>query len=109
MNKPENFRKIHGIKFTTKTGNKYTFHTDGRSPELWVLDDSNHTKYALAFIMDWKTETYQIKRAESGKGSNWIDTLHSGDYTSQPMKTVNSFVDWARQRVLQFEHNYNKL
>ena len=63
MNKPENFRKIHGVKFTTKTGKKYSFFTDGRSPELWVLDDDNNTKYALAFVIDWKTETYQIKRA----------------------------------------------
>lgn len=109
MNKPENFRKIHGIKFTTKTGNKYTFHTDGRSPELWVLDDSNHTKYALAFIIDWKTETYEIKRAESGKGSNWVDTIHQGNFGKDSMKTLGSFVDWSHHRVLQFEHNYNKL
>ena len=109
MNKPENFRKIHGIKFPTKTGNKYMFHTDGRSPELWVLDDTNNTKYALAFVIGWTTETYQIKRAESGKGSNWIDTLHSGFFTSQSMKTINSFVDWAHHRVLEFEHNYNNL
>ena len=109
MNKPENFRKIHGVKFTTKTGKKYSFFTDGRSPELWVLDDDLNTKYALAFVIDWKTETYQIKRAESGKGSNWIDTLHSGFFTSQSMKTINSFVDWAHHRVLEFEHNYNNL
>ena len=109
MKKPENFRKIHGVKFTTKTGKKYSFHTDGRSPELWVLDDTNNTKYALAFVIGWTTETYQIKRAESGKGSNWIDTLHSGFFTSQSMKTINSFVDWAHHRVLEFEHNYNNL
>lgn len=109
MNKPENFRKIHGVKFTTKTGNKYMFHTDGRSPELWLLDDSNHTKYALAFIMDWETETYEIKRAESGNGSNWVDTIHSGNFTSEPMKTMSSFVDWAHHRILQFEYEYNKL
>ena len=109
MNKPENFRKIHGVKFTTKTGKKYSFHTDGRSPELWVLDDTNNTKYALAFVIGWTTDTYQIQRAESGKGSNWIDTLHSGFFTSQSMKTINSFVDWAHHRVLEFEHNYNNL
>ena len=109
MNKPENFRKIHGIKFTTKAGNKYTFHTDGRSPELWVLDDNNHTKYALAFVIDWKTETYEIKRAESGKGSNWIDTIHQGNFGKDSMKTLSSFVDWSHDRILQFEYEYNKL
>ena len=109
MNKPENFRKIHGVKFTTKTGKKYSFHTDGRSPELWVLDEYNHTKYALAFVIDWKTETYEIKRAESGKGSNWIDTIHQGNFGKDIMKTLSSFVDWAHDRILQFEYEYNKL
>lgn len=109
MNKPENFRKIHGVKFTTKTGKKYTFHTDGRSPELWVLDDTNNTKYALAFLIDWKTETYEIKRAESGKGNNWVDTIHQGNFGKDSMKTINSFVDWAHHRILQFEYEYNKL
>ena len=51
MKKPENFRKIHGIKFTTKKGNKYTFHTDGRSPELWVFTVPDDTNYVLAFII----------------------------------------------------------
>ena len=109
MNKPENFRKIHGVKFTTKTGKKYSFHTDGRSPELWVLDDTNNTKYALAFVIDWKTETYEIKRAESGKGSNWVDTIHQGNFGKDSMKTLSSFVDWAHHRILQFEYEYNKL
>jgi hypothetical protein len=109
MKQPENFTKIDGIKFTTKTGNEYIFATDGMSPELWLLDNRNHTKYALAFIMIWETETYEIKIAESGKGSNWIDTIYSGGFTSQPMKTMSSFVDWAHHRVLKFEHNYYKL
>ena len=117
MKRPENFRKVHMMYFTTKTGNKYKFSVDGVGPwpiddtetVLWAFTDPNTSKYCLAFIIDWKTETYQIKRAENGEGANWVDTLHSGNYTSQPMKTINSFIDWAHNRVIQFEHNYNKL
>lgn len=109
MNKPENFGKIYGINFRTKTGNKYMFHTDAASSVLWVLDYNNHTKYALAFIIDWKTETYEIKRAESGKGSNWVDTIHQGNFGKDSMKTMSSFVDWAHRRILQFEYEYNIL
>jgi hypothetical protein len=109
MKKPENFRKIDGITFETKMGTKYKFATDGISPELWVFTQPDDTNYVLAFIIDWKTETYEIKRVENGKGTNWIDTLFQGNFTSQPMKTINSFVDWAHNRVLQFEHYYHNL
>ena len=109
MNKPENFRKIDGVKFATKTGNEYKFATDGIGVELWVFKQPDTTKYCLAFIIDWKTETYEIKRAENGKGTNWIDTLHSGNFGKHSMETMSSFVIWAHNRVLQFEHNYNKL
>ena len=109
MNKPENFRKIHGVKFTTKTGKKYSFHTDGRSPELWVFQQPDDSKYCLAFIIDWETEVYQIRRAENGKGTNWIDTLHSGNFGKHSMETMSSFVIWALNRVIQFENEYNKL
>ena len=109
MKKPENFRKIDGVKFATKTNNEYKFATDGVSPELWVLDDVNNTKYVLAFVIGWTTETYQIKRAESGKGTNWIDVLHSGNFGKHSMETMSSFVIWAANRVIQFENEYNKL
>ena len=109
MNQPENFRKIDGVTFTTKTNNEYKFATDGRSPELWVFNQPDDSKYCLAFIIDWETEVYQIRRAENGKGVNWVDTLYSGGFTSQPMKTMSSFVDWAHHRILQYEYEYNKL
>ena len=109
MKKPENFRKIDGVKFATKTNNEYKFATDGRSPELWVFQQPDDSKYCLAFIIDWETEVYQIRRAENGKGTNWIDTLHSGNFGKHSMETMSSFVIWAHNRVLQFEHNYNNL
>ena len=109
MNKPENFRKIHGVKFTTKTGKKYSFFTTNTSPILWVFKQPDTTKYCLAFIIDWKTETYEIKRVENGKGTNWIDVLHSGNFGKHSMETMSSFVIWAHNRVIQFEYYYNKL
>jgi hypothetical protein len=109
MKKPENFRKIDNTTFASRTGTKYKFSTDGISPELWVFTIPDDTEYVLAFIIDWENETYQIKRAGNGKGNNWIDTIHSGNFTSQPMKTINSFIDWAYNRLIQFEHYYNKL
>jgi hypothetical protein len=109
MKKPENFRKIDDLKFATRTGGKYKFSTNGVDPELWVFTQPDTSNYALAFVIDWENETYQIKRAKNGDGRNWIDTIHSGNFASESMKTINSFVDWAHNRVLQFEHNYNNL
>jgi hypothetical protein len=109
MKQPENFIKIDDVKFTTKTQNKYRFATDGMSPELWVFQQPDNSEYCLAFVIDWQNETYQIKRAKNGDGRNWIDTIHSGNFVSESMKTINSFVDWAHNRVLQFENYYNFL
>ena len=109
MKKPENFRKIDDLKFATRTGGKYKFSTNDVDPELWVFTLPDNTNYVLAFVIDWENETYQIKRAKNGDGRNWIDTIHNGNFASESMKTINSFVDWAHNRVLQFEHNYNNL
>ena len=109
MKKPENFTKIDGVKFATKTNNEYKFATDGRSPELWVFQQPDTSKYCLAFVIDWEKEVYEIRRAENGKGVNWIDTIHQGNFTSEPMKTMSSFVDWVHHRIIQFEYEYNKL
>jgi hypothetical protein len=109
MKKPENFRKINDVKFVTGTGGKYKFSTNGVDPELWVFQEPDTSDYVMAFVMDWENETYQIKRAKNGDGRNWVDTIHSGNFVSESMKTINSFVDWAHNRVLEFEHNYNNL
>ena len=109
MKRPENFRKIDGVTFTTKTNNEYKFATDGMGIELWVFQQPDTSKYCLAFVIDWENEVYEIRRAKNGDGKNWIDTIHQGNFTSQPMKTMNSFVDWAHNRILQFEYEYNKL
>lgn len=109
MNKPENFRKIDGVSFHTKTGNKYKFVSDGMSGELWVFNQPDNSKYCLAFVIDWETETYEIKRAENGKGNNWVDTIHKGNFVKHSMTTMSSFIDWAHHRILQFEYEYNKL
>ena len=109
MKRPENFRKLDDIKFTTKTGNTYKFATSDMHPELWVFQQPDNTNYALAFIIDWENNTYEIKRAKNGDGTNWIDTLFGGNFTSQPIKTMNSFVDWVHNRVIQFEYYYDKL
>jgi hypothetical protein len=110
MKRPENFNKVDSITFRTKTNNEYKFSIDtGTSPILWVFSNPDTTNYCLAFVMDWETNSYQIKRAKNGDGSNWIDTIHSGNFASESMKTINSFVDWAHNRILQFEHNYNNL
>lgn len=113
MKRPENFRKIDGVKFATKTNNEYKFSIDtGRSPVLWVFKSYNQyddTNYVLAFVIDWENEVYEIKRAKNGDGMNWIDTIHQGNFGKDSMKTMSSFVIWAHNRVLQFEHNYNNL
>jgi hypothetical protein len=107
MNKPENFRKIDDKKFKTPSGYEYKFSTDGRSPELWVFRQPDTTNYVLAFVIDWENETYEIKRAGNGKGTNWIDTIHQGNYTKQTMKSIDSFTDWVRNRVRTFETEYD--
>jgi hypothetical protein len=110
MKKPENFRKIDGVTFTTKTNNEYKFSVDTpKGDMLWIFAQPDNTAYSLAFVIDWETEVYQIRRAKNGDGKNWIDTIYSGGFTSQPMKTLSSFVDWVHHRVLEFEHNYNNL
>ena len=110
MKRPENFRKIQCITFGTKSGSTYKFSVDTNDDSiLWVFPKPDNTKYSLAFCFDWKNETYEIKRAESGNGKNWEDTLHRGNYTIQPMKTMDSFIDWIYNRIIQFEYYYNKL
>ena len=110
MKRPENFNKINGITFSTTTGNTYKFSADTHSsPVLWVFAKPDNTKYSLAIVIDWEHEIYEIKRAVSGNGKNWIDVIHQGNFTSQPMKTIDSFVDWVHNRVIQFEYNYNNL
>lgn len=110
MKKPENFNKIDNITFSTKTGNTYKFSIDtGRSPILWVFTKPDDTNYVLAFIMDWENNTYEIKRAKNGEGTNWIDTIHIGNFDKYCMRTMNLFVDWVHNRILQFEYFYNKL
>lgn len=107
MKKPENFNKINGVKFTTKTGYEYKFASDGKSPELWVFNEPDDTTYVLAFVIDWTNEAYEIKRAGNGKGTNWIDTLHTGNFSKEKMTTMQSFIDWAHWRVTEFEYYYN--
>jgi len=107
MRKPKNFRKIDGIAFTLRTGNKYMFQTDGISPELWVFREPDDTPHVLAFIMNWENETYEIKRAGNGKGTNWVETIHKGVYTIEPMRKMNTFIDWVQHRVAEFETFYN--
>lgn len=109
MKKPENFKKIDSVIFETRTGNKYMFSTDDISPELWVFQQPDTTQYALAFIIDWERESYEIKRAKNGDGANWIDTIHQGNFSKDIIKTMQSFVEWAHYRVLTFEYEFNKL
>jgi hypothetical protein len=109
MKKPQNFRKIDDVKFSTRTGGEYKFSTNDVDPELWVFTQPDTTNYVLAFVIDWENETYQIKRAKNGDGRNWIDTIHSGNFAIERMKTINLFVDWAHHRIIQFEHYYNNL
>lgn len=110
MKRPENFRKIDGVTFTTKTNNEYKFSVDTpKGNLLWIFSQPDTSQYCLAFVIDWEKEVYEIKRAKNGDGKNWIDVIHQGNFTSQPMKTMNSFVDWAHNRIIQFEYNYNKL
>jgi hypothetical protein len=110
MKRPENFVKINDVPFSTRTGNKYKFSVDNHMGTiLWVFRKPDDSNYCLALIMDWENNSYQIKRAKNGDGSNWIDTIHSGNFASESIKTINSFVDWAHNRILQFEHNYNHL
>ena len=110
MKRPENFRKIDGVTFTTKTNNEYKFSVDTpKGNLLWIFSQPETSQYCLAFVIDWEKEVYEIKRAKNGDGKNWIDVIHQGNFTSQPMKTMNSFVDWAHNRIIQFEYNYNKL
>ena len=110
MKRPENFRKIDGVTFTTKTNNEYKFSVDTpKGNLLWIFSQPDTSQYCLAFVIDWEKEVYEIRRAKNGYGKNWIDTIHQGNFTSQPMKTMNSFVDWAHNRIIQFEYNYNKL
>ena len=107
MNRPINFRKINNTKFTTSEGYEYSFQTDGRSPELWVFRFPDNTKNVLAFIMNWENQSYEIKRAGNGKGTNWIDTLHKGSFDKATMKTMESFTDWVKDRIEHFETQYD--
>ena len=110
MKKPENFRKIDGVKFATKTNNEYKFSVDTpKGNLLWIFSQPDTTTYSLAFVIDWEKEVYEIKRAKNGDGKNWIDVIHQGNFGKDSMETMSSFVIWAHNRVLQFEYYYNKL
>ena len=110
MKRPENFRKIDGVKFATKTNNEYKFSLDApKGNLLWIFSQPDTTTYSLAFVIDWEKEVYEIRRAKNGDGKNWIDTIHQGNFGKDSMKTMSSFVIWALNRVIQFEHNYNNL
>ena len=107
MNKPENFRKIDSKTFNTPSGYEYKFSTDGFSPELWVFRQPDTTAYCLAFVIDWKAQTYAIRKAGNGNGTNWVNNVHSGNFASEIMKTLDSFIEWARYRVETFETEYD--
>jgi hypothetical protein len=110
MKRPENFRKIDGVKFATKTNNEYKFSVDTpKGNLLWIFSQPDTTTYSLAFVIDWEKEVYEIKRAKNGDGKNWIDTIHQGNFGKHSMETMSSFVIWAANRVIQFENEYNKL
>ena len=110
MKRPENFRKIDGVTFTTKTNNEYKFSVDTpKGNLLWIFSQPDTTTYSLAFVIDWEKEVYEIKRAKNGYGKNWIDVIHQGNFGKDSMETMSSFVIWAHNRVIQFEYYYNKL
>lgn len=109
MKKPENFGKIDNRTFATRMGNEYKFSTNGVDPELWVFRQPDTTNYVLAFVMDWQFETYQIKTAKNGDGRNWIGTLHSGNYSRETMRTLDSFIQWVNYRIEMFETAFDKL
>lgn len=109
MKKPVNFKKIDDMTFATRTGSKYKFSTNDIDPELWVFRQPDTTNYVLAFVMDWQFETYQIKTAKNGDGRNWIGTLHSGNYSRETMRTLDSFIQWVNYRIEMFETAFDKL
>ena len=110
MKKPENFRKIDGVKFTTKTNNTYKFSVDTpKGDMLWIFSQPDTTNYCLAFIIDWENEVYEIKRAKNGSDTNWIDVLHNGNFVSDTFKTMDGFVEWIKYRIEMFGDFYNKL
>jgi hypothetical protein len=110
MKRPENFRKIDGVKFATKTNNEYKFSVDTpKGNLLWIFSQPDTTTYSLAFVIDWEKEVYEIKRAKNGDGKNWIDVIHQGNFGKDSMETMSSFVIWAHNRVIQFEYYYNNL
>ena len=110
MKRPENFRKIDGVTFTTKTNNEYKFSVDTpKGNLLWIFSQPDTSQYCLAFVIDWEKEVYEIRRAKNGDGKNWIDTIHQGNFGKHSMETMSSFVIWAHNRVIQFEYYYNKL
>ena len=110
MKRPENFRKIDGVTFTTKTNNEYKFSVDTpKGNLLWIFSQPDTTTYSLAFVIDWEKEVYEIKRAKNGDGKNWIDVIHQGNFGKDSMETMSSFVIWTHNRVIQFEYYYNNL
>lgn len=109
MKAPKNFYKIRGEYFDTPTGNRYKIGIEDwryEIPLVWAFRTPDTTKYCLAVEFNWEMETYEVKRAGNGQGTNWDKTLHEGPINKQVMGTMDDFIDWFSKVITVFEYDY---
>ena len=109
MKAPKNFDKINLKHFTTPTGNEYKIGIEDWKDEtslVWAFREPDTTTYCLAVEFNWKMETYEVKRAKNGKGTNWDNTRHEGPINKQVMGTMDEFIDWFSKLITVFEYDY---
>lgn len=109
MNAPKNFDKIRTKRFTTPSGNQYKIGLEDWIDErslVWAFRQPDTTTYCLAIQFNWTTETYEVKRAINGQGTNWDKTLHEGNINKNAIKNMDEFIDWFSKVITVFEYDY---
>ena len=107
MRRPINFNKIEGREFKLLSGAEYRFNYNGKEDIVWSFRQPDTTPYVLAFIFHWDTNFFEIKRAKNNDGTNWIDTLYTGYFHRENMKTLVAFMDWISSMVHYYENYYH--
>lgn len=109
MKAPKNFDKIHLKHFTAPSGSEYKIGIEETYEDnhiVWAFKQPDNTMYCLALVFNWKLETYEVKRAENGRGTIWDKTLHEGGINKNSIKSMHDFIDWFSKVITVFEYDY---
>ena len=107
MKRPVNFDKIQFKRFDIN-GNQYKISFAGMGDVVWAFRQPDDTDYCLAICFDWENGQFSVKKAENGRGDNWISILHKGPISKSSLKSPITFTQWMSNVISNFEFEYQK-